>query len=140
MRSLRAAQSLASRSLLLSARALHGATAAGGGRWGNPPPPAPAPTPSSRALQGGIAGAVSFSLTFATVAAAEVQAKERIPADLLPRSVVLYQYQACPFCNKVRGENDGSRSAIFRFAAQLGGNGFPVILSHFEIQSGVAWP
>ncbi|KAM0865209.1 hypothetical protein ACQ4PT_043430 [Festuca glaucescens] len=108
MRSLRAAQSLASRSLLLSAHALHGATAspaaaaaaAGGSRWGNPPPPAPAP--SSRALQGGVAGAVSFSLTFATVAAAEVQAKERLPADLLPQNVVLYQYQACPFCNKVR--------------------------------------
>ncbi|KAM0853512.1 hypothetical protein ACQ4PT_051011 [Festuca glaucescens] len=107
MRSLRAAQSLASRSLLLSARALHGATAspaaaAGGSRWGNPLPPSPAPTPSSRALQGGVAGAVSFSLTFATVAAAEVQAKERLPADLLPQNVVLYQYQACPFCNKVR--------------------------------------
>uniref|UniRef100_A0ACD5WN07 Uncharacterized protein n=1 Tax=Avena sativa TaxID=4498 RepID=A0ACD5WN07_AVESA len=113
MRSLRAAHSLASRSLLLSARALHGATAspaaaaatAGGGRWGNNPLP-PAPAPSSRALQGGIVGAVSFSLTFATVAAAEVQAKERLPADLLPQNVVLYQYQACPFCNKVRAYLD----------------------------------
>jgi len=45
---------------------------------------------------------VSFSLTFATVAAAEAKAKERPPTDLLPRNVVLYQYQACPFCNKVR--------------------------------------
>ncbi|XP_047067641.1 prostaglandin E synthase 2-like [Lolium rigidum] len=105
MRSLRAAHSLASRSLLLSARALHAAAAspaAGGSRWGNNNPPPPSPAPSSRALQGGIAGAVSFSLTFATVAAAEVQAKERLPADLLPQNVVLYQYQACPFCNKVR--------------------------------------
>ncbi|XP_051213251.1 uncharacterized protein [Lolium perenne] len=105
MRSLRAAHSLASRSLLLSARALHAAAAspaAGGSRWGNNNPPPPSPAPSSRALQGGIAGAVSFSLTFATVAAAEVQAKERLPADLLPHNVVLYQYQACPFCNKVR--------------------------------------
>lgn len=31
-----------------------------------------------------------------------MQAKERLPADLLPQNVVLYQYQACPFCNKVR--------------------------------------
>jgi hypothetical protein len=53
----------------------------------------------------GVAGAVSFSLTFATVAAAEAKAKERPPPDLLPQSVVLYQYQACPFCNKVRGES-----------------------------------
>ncbi|KQJ81969.1 prostaglandin E synthase 2 [Brachypodium distachyon] len=102
MRSLRAAHTLASRSLLLSARALHGtacpgAAAAAGGRWGAPPP-----APSSRVVPAGIAGAVSFSLTFATVAAAEVQAKERLPVDLLPQNVVLYQYQACPFCNKVR--------------------------------------
>lgn len=51
-------------------------------------------------MPAGIAGAVSFSLTFATMAAAE--AKERPPMDLLPQNVVLYQYQACPFCNKVR--------------------------------------
>ncbi|KAF7006207.1 hypothetical protein CFC21_021265 [Triticum aestivum] len=106
MSSLRAARTLlAPRSSLLSSRALHAAAAApaAAGRWGNAPPPPPAPTPcpgpSSRA---GIAGAVSFSLTFATVAVAEVQAKERLPTDLLPRNVVLYQYQACPFCNKVR--------------------------------------
>ena len=56
-------------------------------------------------MPAGVAGAVSFSLTFATVAAAEAKAKERPPTDLLPRNVVLYQYQACPFCNKVRGES-----------------------------------
>jgi hypothetical protein len=26
----------------------------------------------------------------------------------LPQNVVLYQYQACPFCNKVRGETPSS--------------------------------
>ncbi|CAO2203793.1 unnamed protein product [Urochloa humidicola] len=108
MRSLRAAQTLASRSLL-SARALHGAAspaaaaAAGGARWCAPlPPPPRSSPPSSRAVPAGVAGAVSFSLTFATVAAAEAKAKERPPTDLLPQNVVLYQYQACPFCNKVR--------------------------------------
>nr|XP_051182219.1 uncharacterized protein LOC127296225 [Lolium perenne] len=113
MRSLRAAHSLASRSLLLSARAprrhrLPRRLGRGRGRrpLGNNPPP-PSPAPSSRALPGGIAGAVSFSLTFATVAAAEVQDKERLPADLLPHNVVLYQYQARPFCNKVIGKNYG---------------------------------
>ncbi|RCV25971.1 hypothetical protein SEVIR_5G208800v4 [Setaria viridis] len=107
MRSLRAAQTLAFRSLL-SARALHGAAspaaaAAAGARWSAPlVPPPRSPPPSSRAVPAGVAGAVSFSLTFATVAAAEAKAKERPPADLLPQNVVLYQYQACPFCNKVR--------------------------------------
>jgi len=65
-------------------------------------PPPRLPPPSPRAMPAGVAGAVSFSLTFATVAAAEAKAKERPPTDLLPRNVVLYQYQACPFCNKVR--------------------------------------
>ncbi|XP_051181316.1 uncharacterized protein [Lolium perenne] len=41
------------------------------------------------------------------MAAAEVQAKERLPADLLPHNVVLYQYQACPFCNKMLGDEIG---------------------------------
>ncbi|KAG2589509.1 prostaglandin E synthase 2-like [Panicum virgatum] len=103
MRSLRAAQT--SRSLL-SARPLHGAAspaAAPGSRWCAPMVPPPRlPPPSPRVMPAGIAGAVSFSLTFATVVAAEVKAKERPPTDLLPQNVVLYQYQACPFCNKVR--------------------------------------
>ncbi|KAF0930862.1 hypothetical protein E2562_035960 [Oryza meyeriana var. granulata] len=106
MRSIRAAQVLASRSLLLSSRALHGAAAstaaAGGGRLGAQPSPPSKASSSSRAMPAGIAGAVSFSLTFATMAAVEAKAKERPPLDLLPQNVVLYQYQACPFCNKVR--------------------------------------
>ncbi|PUZ56144.1 hypothetical protein GQ55_5G272200 [Panicum hallii var. hallii] len=106
MRSLRAAQTFRS---LLSARPLHGAAspaaaaAAAGSRWCAPlVPPPRLPPPSPRVMPGGVAGAVSFSLTFATVAAAEAKAKERPPTDLLPQNVVLYQYQACPFCNKVR--------------------------------------
>ncbi|GJN12968.1 hypothetical protein PR202_ga31297 [Eleusine coracana subsp. coracana] len=105
MRSLRAAQILASRSLLLSVRALHSAaSAAGAGArlCSQPVLPTRSPSPSSRAVPTGVAGVVSFSLTFASVAAAEAKAKERPPPDLLPQNVVLYQYQACPFCNKVR--------------------------------------
>jgi microsomal prostaglandin-E synthase 2 len=33
----------------------------------------------------------------------EVLAKEPPPAELVPKEVVLYQYEACPFCNKVKG-------------------------------------
>ncbi|XP_062184746.1 uncharacterized protein LOC133888490 [Phragmites australis] len=103
MRSLRAAQTLASRSLLLSVRALQGgASPAAGVRLCAPVPPPRSPSPSLRAVPAGVAGAVSFSLTFATVAAVEAKAKERPPPDLLSQTVVLYQYQACPFCNKVR--------------------------------------
>ncbi|OEL16791.1 Prostaglandin E synthase 2 [Dichanthelium oligosanthes] len=107
MRSLRAAQTLAFRSLI-SARPLHGAASpaaaatAGVRRCAPPVTPPRLPSASSRVMPAGVAGAVSFSLTFATVAAAEAKAKERPPSDLLPQNVVLYQYQACPFCNKVR--------------------------------------
>lgn len=48
----------------------------------------------------GIAGVVgSFSLIGAIVVA---EAKERPSNDLLPKECVLYQYEACPFCNKVK--------------------------------------
>ena len=33
----------------------------------------------------------------------EVYAKEPPPAEVVPKEVVLYQYEACPFCNKVKG-------------------------------------
>ncbi|GJR40990.1 prostaglandin E synthase 2-like protein [Tanacetum coccineum] len=33
----------------------------------------------------------------------EVFAKEAVKADLVPKDVVLYQYESCPFCNKVKG-------------------------------------
>ena len=50
------------------------------------------------------AGAISISFaasTYSSVAAA----KEMPRADLIPKEVVLYQYEACPFCNKVKGES-----------------------------------
>ena len=33
----------------------------------------------------------------------EAYAKELLKPDLIPNDVVLYQYEACPFCNKVKG-------------------------------------
>ncbi|CAM6089798.1 unnamed protein product [Calypogeia fissa] len=47
------------------------------------------------------AGAFSTSFAFSSMSAPAV-AKERIAADRLPQEVVLYQYEVCPFCNKVK--------------------------------------
>ncbi|XP_061343649.1 uncharacterized protein LOC133289674 [Gastrolobium bilobum] len=47
----------------------------------------------------------SLGVAGALVAAASVQevfAKEPPPPEALPNEVVLYQYEACPFCNKVK--------------------------------------
>ncbi|KAL5730844.1 prostaglandin-E synthase [Ranunculus cassubicifolius] len=44
-----------------------------------------------------VAGALSFSAM-----ASEAYAKESTATGLLPKDVVLYQYEACPFCNKVK--------------------------------------
>ncbi|KAJ3679913.1 hypothetical protein LUZ60_016191 [Juncus effusus] len=98
MRSVRAAQNLLSRAIFLR-RGIPQAPAAAAvadrrSKWWFPPNPAPA----ANSVPIGFAGAVSFSLTFATMA----EAKERPATDLLPKDVVLYQYEACPFCNKVR--------------------------------------
>ncbi|KAH0456993.1 hypothetical protein IEQ34_014900 [Dendrobium chrysotoxum] len=46
----------------------------------------------------GLAGAVSFSMAISSV----VEAKEPVSLEFLPKDVVLYQYEACPFCNKVK--------------------------------------
>ncbi|XP_078154850.1 glutathione S-transferase family protein [Carex rostrata] len=101
MRTARAAQGLISRALFLPRgipSSFAGASTAAlaaerRNRWWFPPNAA-----TVKSVPVGIAGAVSFSLTFSTVA----EAKERPPTDRLPKEVVLYQYQACPFCNKVR--------------------------------------
>lgn len=53
----------------------------------------------ARVLSLGVAGA----LISAAAAAQEVHAKEPPPPELVPKDVVLYQYEACPFCNKVKG-------------------------------------
>lgn len=49
-----------------------------------------------------VTGAVLFSAAASSLAE-EVHAKETLPPPLRPEEVVLYQYEACPFCNKVKG-------------------------------------
>ncbi|KAL6906084.1 hypothetical protein ACP4OV_003685 [Aristida adscensionis] len=111
--SLRAAQALASRSRLLSVRPIHGASAdapaaAGAARGCAPPVP---PLPSWRTVPTGVAGAEPFPPAFAALAAVEARAKERSPPNLLPQSVVLYQYQARTICDEVGGfTSDGNFS------------------------------
>ncbi|CAK9227677.1 unnamed protein product [Sphagnum jensenii] len=44
----------------------------------------------------------AFSLSFAASMMSVASAKERVDDKYAPREVVLYQYDACPFCNKVK--------------------------------------
>lgn len=48
-----------------------------------------------------LAGTMFFSV--AASVADDVHAKETV--SFSPNQVVLYQYEACPFCNKVKGAN-----------------------------------
>lgn len=57
---------------------------------------------SARAASVGVAGAL-VSVAATTFLAQEAYAKEPPPQELVPKDVVLYQYEACPFCNKVKG-------------------------------------
>lgn len=60
-----------------------------------------------------VAGTMFFSVAASSLAQ-EVQAKELPPAEkFLPKDVVLYQYEACPFCNKVKGNFVLSQSQYF---------------------------
>ncbi|KAB1212288.1 Prostaglandin E synthase 2 [Morella rubra] len=56
---------------------------------------------SVRAVSLGVAGAL-VSVAAATSLSHDVYAKEPPPTELVPKDVVLYQYEACPFCNKVK--------------------------------------
>ncbi|KDP36894.1 hypothetical protein JCGZ_08185 [Jatropha curcas] len=57
---------------------------------------------SSPFVARGVAGTMFFSAAASSLAQ-EVQAKELPPAEkFLPKDVVLYQYEACPFCNKIK--------------------------------------
>ena len=54
---------------------------------------------------GSLIAAGAISISFAASTYSSVAAAKEIPrADLIPKEVVLYQYEACPFCNKVKGE------------------------------------
>ncbi|XP_019156760.1 PREDICTED: prostaglandin E synthase 2-like [Ipomoea nil] len=56
---------------------------------------------SSSTAARAVAGAILFSVA-ATALADKVHAKEPINPKFRPNDVVLYQYEACPFCNKVK--------------------------------------
>lgn len=49
-----------------------------------------------------VAGTMSFSVAASSLAQ-EVHAKEPVQQKVRPEDVVLYQYEACPFCNKIKG-------------------------------------
>jgi len=58
---------------------------------------------SNPSVARGVTGTMFFSVAASSLAQ-EVQAKEAPPVEkLMPKDVVLYQYEACPFCNKVKG-------------------------------------
>ncbi|KAL6524844.1 hypothetical protein OROMI_030437 [Orobanche minor] len=48
-----------------------------------------------------VAGTILFSAAASTLIG-EVEAKESVQLKYRPNDVVLYQYEACPFCNKVK--------------------------------------
>ncbi|KAL3372266.1 hypothetical protein AABB24_008689 [Solanum stoloniferum] len=56
---------------------------------------------SARTAAHAVAGTMLFSVA-ATTLTEEVHAKEAVPPELRPKDLVLYQYEACPFCNKVK--------------------------------------
>ncbi|XP_050214937.1 uncharacterized protein LOC126666035 [Mercurialis annua] len=57
---------------------------------------------SSPTVARGVAGIMFFSAAASSLAQ-EVHAKQAPPSEkILPKDVVLYQYAACPFCNKVK--------------------------------------
>ncbi|KAK9059853.1 hypothetical protein SSX86_020557 [Deinandra increscens subsp. villosa] len=49
---------------------------------------------------GGAAASVAAGVSL--LAEKEAYAKEPVNLDLIPKEVVLYQYESCPFCNKVK--------------------------------------
>ncbi|KAM0015303.1 putative prostaglandin-E synthase [Helianthus debilis subsp. tardiflorus] len=80
----------------------------------------------------GYSGATRFSLSLGGLVAAtvavdcssmlvedEAYAKAHVKADLVPKDVVLYQYEACPFCNKVKAIIDQMGNKIVSSKASL---------------------
>ncbi|CAK9881840.1 unnamed protein product [Sphagnum jensenii] len=57
---------------------------------------------NSRSRSMTLVAAGAFSLSFAASMMSVASAKERVDDKYAPREVVLYQYDACPFCNKVK--------------------------------------
>lgn len=62
---------------------------------------------SSLAMARVLPGTMLFSVA-ATSVVEEVDAKEAVHPKFQPSDIVLYQYEACPFCNKVKGIHSSS--------------------------------
>lgn len=60
---------------------------------------------SSSSVVHGVAGTMCFSAATAASISHDSHPTESLSSDkYLPKELVLYQYEACPFCNKVRGK------------------------------------
>ncbi|XP_020524399.1 prostaglandin E synthase 2 isoform X5 [Amborella trichopoda] len=83
----------------------------------------PRPIPSSHFKFSPLfAGALSLGFAGAFSLLNDAEAKERPSPELVPHNVVLYQYEACPFCNKVKVaslcsnlESDSSVGSVHNF-------------------------
>jgi hypothetical protein len=62
-----------------------------------------------RSWNGRWLAAGAFSLSFAASTMSVASGKERVADRFAPKEVVLYQYDACPFCNKDQGRSSNSR-------------------------------
>jgi hypothetical protein len=67
-----------------------------------------------RSWNGRWLAAGAFSLSFAASTMSVAFGKERVADRFAPKDVVLYQYDACPFCNKVKGRSSNSRLFVWR--------------------------
>lgn len=83
---------------------------------------------SARTTASAVTGVVLLSLA-ATALGEEVQAKEPVQSEFRPEEVVLYQYEACPFCNKVKGTAFASRFQYILIIEGMQFYDFSVILN-----------
>ncbi|KAL0006877.1 hypothetical protein SO802_008379 [Lithocarpus litseifolius] len=99
--------------------ALHGSSSSSGGsytRWWSKSP--------VRVLPFSVAKALIF-----IAAAQEVHVKEPLPPKLVPKDVVLYLYETCPFCNKVKARNflGGANEAVMYVSVKQGRVGLNIV-------------
>ncbi|CAK9179255.1 unnamed protein product [Ilex paraguariensis] len=80
--------------------ALYGTTTSSTRRWWSS-----SISGSAKAVSLGLAGALATVAGVATLSQ-EVYAKEPPSPEAVPKDVILYQYEACPFCNKVKAVLD----------------------------------
>lgn len=70
----------------------------------------------SSVTNGGVAGSMFFSAAATSLAQDHAHAHAHVHSHthkFSPKDVVLYQYEACPFCNKVKGINQNSICLLY---------------------------